>query len=547
MTEGPAPRRPLPVPGLPMLLALTLVLVYLPSLGGGFLTLDDAWLVRDSPMPGWPAGHALRTIWSDFRVATRLVLGAEYLPVRDTATWVTARLFGRSPEALRVLNLAAYVGAVLCFRAAIRATLQDRATAELTVWLFALHPVHAESVAWIAGEKDVLALLFACAALAVHARRARGQVFLVPTLVALAALSKAVTVITPALLLVGDLLARRRPARATTVASATVAAFVLLVHLRVGATVSMVAAPHGGSRIGTFLTMGPVFLRYVALAVWPPLCSLFHEVPVRTTWTADAVLAYGLLLSWLVAGLAAALRGRPLLLAALGWWVIPLLPVSQVLFPLQNVMADRYLLLSVAAPCLLVAHCVALPRERAGALPWRHAVATALVVALGAATCARANLFGSEPDLYLDAYRKEPGHPGAAYQLGWLAEQRSNVAEAEEWYARATSALASTHDARRMAASNLAKLLARRGALADAESVLATARESFPGDPKLLGNLAEVVARRGRDTEARVLYEELVRRFPSYEIGRRRYEARYGRPSLPPGGPSRVAPLQPAP
>ena len=45
--------------------------------------------------------------------------------------------------------------------------------------------------------------------------------------------------------------------------------------------------------------------------------------------------------------------------------------------------------------------------------------------------------------------------------------------------------------------------------------------------PSILGNLAEVVARQGRRDEARTLFEDLLRRFPAYEAGRKNYQAFY--------------------
>lgn len=525
----------------PALLAVTLVILYLPSLGAGFIGLDDNWLFRTNPFLNPPRLDGLERIWVDFSARTRLILGAEYLPVRDTASWLAVRASSLSPATLRCELLLLYVVAVLTFRSALLACVKSRAVAEVTAWLFALHPVHVESVAWLSGSKDVLSLLFVSAGLSTYARRARFYAWSVPLFLLLACLSKGVAVVAPALLLVTDLLASRKPEWRVVAVATLIALVAALVDVKVGASVGMVSAPYGGTHSATFWTMGTVSLRYLVVAVWPPALSLFHDVPVTSHASVKAALGYALLLGWGVAGLAALRRGSPSVLAAFLLWVIPLAPVSQLVFPLQNQMADRYLLLSVAAPCLLFSSaCVGSARaERAYAdwARWRPRAAVTFSVmapmfALAISTFVRADVFGDEARLYLDAYRKEPGHPGAAYQIGWLLESMGQAGSAESWYRRAI-ATHSTQDARARAANNLARLLARRGAVAEAEEVLVATRRSFPRDPQSLGNLAEVVYQRGRGDEARRLFDELVRRFPDYAPGRRRYEAHYGARALP--------------
>src|SRR5205085_16451 len=105
----------------------------------------------------------------DLSRETRLELGAEYLPVRDLVTWSLVRVVGVSAPGLRVAMLGLYVAAVLAWRVWFRRMLGAGMAGEIAALLFAIHPVHAESVAWLAGMKDVLALLFTGLALATYA------------------------------------------------------------------------------------------------------------------------------------------------------------------------------------------------------------------------------------------------------------------------------------------------------------------------------------------------------------------------------------------
>jgi hypothetical protein len=146
MTD-PARRRWLPIG-----LALAVGAVFSPALAGGFLNYDDPWLIQGNPVFARPLGEALGAIWLDLGRATRLQLGAEYLPLRDTSHLLEIRLLGGArPAFMHAVQLALYVAAVLLFRVALLRSLPQR-------WVAELAAVHAETVAWLAGRKDVLAL-----------------------------------------------------------------------------------------------------------------------------------------------------------------------------------------------------------------------------------------------------------------------------------------------------------------------------------------------------------------------------------------------------
>ncbi len=517
---------------LAVLLGVVVVLVYLPSLSGGFLNLDDPWLIEHNALLVG-GGHALGRIWFDLTRSTRLELGAEYLPLRDMNLWLEAHLWGLRPEALRASQLVLYLGAVFLVRGALHRTLADRRIAEVAAWVFALHPVHVESVAWLAGRKDVLALLFVGGALFAHAGRSKHRLWLVPLLLVCAALSKSMAVIGVGLLLAQDLLAGRRPDARIYAFSLLGAIGVLAIDLHVGHLVGMVQKPPGGSRLATAMTMGPVWLRYLAVLSWPPLCSIVHDVPIHTSWTAEGVAGYLLLAGWLGAGLWLWRQKKsPLCLVTFLWFFVPLLPVSQVLFPLQNLMADRYLILSVMAPALAL-----------GAFAARfHRPATlaalGCITALAAFAAQRASLFAYSEYVFADATEKTRTSTLAPYQLGmalieWRQRDKAELAF-EEVLRRAGDR---PTEAARRATNNLIVILAHKHDLGQAEQLLRRGRKLWPDDPEILGNLAEIVARRGRKAEARRLFDELVRRFPDNKRAIRSYTHRYGHPP----------PRQPAP
>jgi tetratricopeptide (TPR) repeat protein len=414
---------------------------------------------------------------------------------------------------MRLTNLGLYIFAVILMARWLEVVLGENLPALLAGFAFAVHPAHVESVAWLASRKDVLSLVCLAAALLAHARRIRHRLWLIPLLLLCAHLSKSFTVVAPALLLAQDLMLRRRPETAVYVGSIAVAVVALSLHVWVGARVGMMAAVPGGNRFATFMTMGPVWLRYVGMLVWPGALSAVHDVQIVTSWSFVALLGYALLLGWLGAGLWLwRRRQEPLWLAAWCWFVVPLLPVSQVVFPLQNLMADRYLLLSVMALALLLA--------QAATHPLGAKLAVLAVIALGMATAHRSALFADSVSLFEDATEKTKRSPIAPYLLGQALEERGDVAQAQTAYGEALRRAEPRSEMARLATTGLAASQARAGALEDAKELLERARQLWPNDPDLLTNLAVVLGALGRTEQARSLYRELVNRFPQYVAAR---------------------------
>lgn len=154
----------------PRWLAVTVLAVaavaFGPSLGGGFLADDFVYIVRfrELPWSEWP-GLFIRE-WSD---------GVWGMPLRELRPFAAlsymsdARFFGGDPLGYRLTNLLLHLLATLLVaRLAWFYSCGKVAAALVAGLLFALHPAHAEAVAWITGRVDLIgtvaALLFWLAA-----------------------------------------------------------------------------------------------------------------------------------------------------------------------------------------------------------------------------------------------------------------------------------------------------------------------------------------------------------------------------------------------
>jgi protein O-mannosyl-transferase len=127
---------------------LASVLPYLPALRGGFVW-DDEPLITANPLLRSPSG--LAEIWSGSRTA-------DYFPLTNTVFWIEHHLFGDNATGYHALNiLLQAANALLLWRVLQQLQIPGAFLAGL---IFALHPIHAESVAWISELKNMLSMFF---------------------------------------------------------------------------------------------------------------------------------------------------------------------------------------------------------------------------------------------------------------------------------------------------------------------------------------------------------------------------------------------------
>jgi len=167
---------------------------YLPALRGGLLWDDDGHLTK----PGLQSLHGLWRIWFD--------LGAtqQYYPLLHSAFWLEHRMWGGATIGYHLTNIALHA-LLACLVVMIMRRL-SLPGAWLAGFVFALHPVLVESVAWISEQKSTLSGVFYLAALLVYLHfdkdRRKSTYWLATGLFVLALLSKTVTATLPAVILV---------------------------------------------------------------------------------------------------------------------------------------------------------------------------------------------------------------------------------------------------------------------------------------------------------------------------------------------------------
>ena len=398
--------------------------------------------------------------------------------------------------------------------------------------IFALHPVHTEAVAWVAGRADVMATLFGVTAVLAHrrSRRSIGWAAVAGIAALLALLAKevaiALVVIIPSLDLLlpggaqGSRAAPAAVARAERrrrsesdsprgpVLSLAVryiplaVAFAAYAGLRVA---SIGIGLHGGSAgmglppASQVLAALGMYLRKLVMPL--PLNAYIASLPHGAFFLAAAALAVAALA--LVGGVAA--RRRDGATAALVVWVFAgIAPALAVLVKLPEVpVAERYLYFPSVGFCLLGGELVvaALSRCPNRARWLLVAAVTALLVAAAVVTTGRNRVWRSDQALWSDTVDKSPEAGLPFRSLAVVAQNAGRTKEAEVLYRQALGKR--NNDAGRITVyNNLGSMALTSGDLDTAERYYRQALAIHPL-PDCLFNLGVIALTRARDAGQR--------------------------------------------
>jgi len=397
-----------------LLLALLTAAVYARAVTNDFVGWDDEPYVTDNEfvLDGL-AGPSIAWAW-DFDTAH----GGNWHPLTSMSHMLDVELFALNPAGHHAVNVLLHVLNTLLLFGLLFRTTRALWPAALVAALFALHPLHVESVAWVSERKDVLSTAFGLGALWAYAAWTRGggwaRYVLALVLFACGLMSKPMLVTWPFVLLLFDhwplgrwpgvslrrLLLEKLPFFAVSGASA---AITFLVQRTAGAVTSdKVAFPH---RLENVLIS---YVRYLGKTFWPDdfTCLYPHTYGLAgNPWPWWGLLLGGL---FLLAITGLALRSRRYALVGWLWYLGTLVPVIGFVQVGSQGMADRYTYVPLIGVFVLIAYGGAelarTPRVRRAL-----SVFTALVlVALSARTVVQIGVWRDSRSLFENAMRVEP-------------------------------------------------------------------------------------------------------------------------------------------
>jgi Flp pilus assembly protein TadD len=175
-------------------LAVITLLAYLPAVRAAFIWNDADYVTS----PALRSLHGLWRIW--FEVGAT----EQYYPLLHSAFWVQHQLWGDAPAGYHLVNILLHAASACLFAAVLRRLAVPGAW--LAAFIFALHPVCVESVAWVSEQKNTWSLAFYLSAALAYLRyddRRHWRAYAAATfLFVLGLLSKSVTATLPPTLLV---------------------------------------------------------------------------------------------------------------------------------------------------------------------------------------------------------------------------------------------------------------------------------------------------------------------------------------------------------
>jgi tetratricopeptide (TPR) repeat protein len=500
--------------GAAALMFSALLVAYWPALHGGLLWDDDAHVTQ----PALGSLHGLWRIWFDVG-ATQ-----QYYPLLHSAFWIEHRLWGDAVFGYHLTNLLLHAGAAYLVVMIMRRL--ELPGAWLAGFLFALHPVCVEAVAWISEQKSTLSAVFYLAAALTYLHfdrtRRRSQYFIAFGLFVAAMLTKTVTATLPAALLVVFWWKRGRlewkrdvlPLLPWLAMGAAGGLFTAFVERKfVGAEGADYALTLGER----CLLAGRVIWFYLAKLVWPAnLTFIYPHWRIDPTQWWQYLFPLGVMAAavslWLV------FKPRRGALAGFLFFAGTLFPVLGFfnIYPfVYSYVADHFQYLASLGIIVPVASGLTMA---AGRIPARVSWAV-LVVALGVLTWRQSTMYRDAVTLYQETLARNPDCWMAHNNLG--TELALIPGRSSEAIAHFEAALRIKPDSARAHYDLGLNLAKRSGRLADAIPHYEEALRITPDFPEAHNNLGIALAEiPGRIPEAIAHFEAALRIKPDYQDAR---------------------------
>jgi len=499
-------------------LLLCTAVTYLRVIPFGFVNFDDNLYVFNNPhlREGFTAS-GLNWAFTSFDPDN-------WFPLTRLSHMLDYALFGLNPHWHHGVNILFHaLASVMLYgflrQATYRNTTDQRWPAAFVAAVFALHPLHVESVAWISERKDVLCAFFWFSALWAWVRYTQrpspGRYLLSLALAAAGLMSKPMIVTLPLLLPVLDLWPLRRPFSRSSflrqlpfwALSLTASILTLLAQRGVVRTLHQFSL---ADRLENAVVT--VFI-YLGKTVWPVGLSLpypWHRYsPLLALGAAFALIAISLLLLSLR-------RDRPYLAAGWFWFLITLIPVIGLVQVGAQAGADRYMYVPMVGLLIMAAWGAdEILRNLSLRLPWAKPAAAFLAAALcflfAQLTWAQQQYWEDAPTLFRHAVAVDDQNYLGWYHLGSMATDRATRYECFRIASQIRPDLSDLH-------VDVAIALFSEKRYAESIAAFEEALRLDPLDPKVRAYLGRVLATTGQTDKAIAQFRLAVRNGPDSVI-----------------------------
>jgi tetratricopeptide (TPR) repeat protein len=532
-----------------LLLALITLLVYLPVARDGFVNYDDQDYVTENSV----VQQGLT--WTGIKWAFTTGHASNWHPLTWLSHMADCELFALNPGAHHLVNVLFHTAnVVLLFLLLLRLTGELWPVAFVAA-LFAWHPLHVESVAWISERKDVLSTFFALLTLLAYtryvqkfeirnpkseARRQSSKVFYGLSLLAFACglMSKPMLVTLPFVMLLLDYWPLKRVTsdqwQVSKVLRLALEKWPFFLLATVSCVVTfLVQSQRSGDAVAS-LELVPLHYRvcnalvsyglYLLKMVWPVGLAVFYPLPDHLTWMLMAATTSAVVLIIISSFVWRAGRAHAYLPVGWLWFLGTLVPVIGLVQVGGAALADRYTYIPSIGVFIAATFGICDLADRFQCP--QKAIATAAILIL--ATCLiltenQLRYWYDSESLFAHALAVTKNNHVAHVNLGVALEQKGKLNEALAEYRAAEQLAPELYHIH----NNLGNLLDNLGHPNEALAEYRWAVLLNPGLPSLHNGAGVVLAELGRFDEAMRQFKEATRLDPTYpwahfEIGKMR-------------------------
>jgi protein O-mannosyl-transferase len=536
----------IPVWLLAALLALVTMALYWPATSHGFVSYDDGLYVTENP-------HVQGGLnWEGVKWAFVNPVASNWHPMTMLSHMLDCQLFGLNPRGHHLTSVLLHAANTVLVFLLLRGLTGALWRSVLVAALFGWHPLHVESVAWVAERKDVLSTFFGLLTLIAYTRYARRvtgdqpspgygsagrcQVtrtasfwsrvtchvspyyFLALFFFACGLMSKPMLVTLPFVLLLLDYwpLERFKPGRAWRLVMEKIPFFVLAAGMSVvtfmvqkyDGTMKMVQNLPLGARSGNALIS---YCRYLGKLFWPVDLAVFYPHP--GFWPMERVVLAGGLILGLTVLLIVKRRRYPFMLMGWLWYCGMLVPVIGLVQVGEQAMADRYAYIpSLGVLILAVWGAYELTRR------WRHHEAAlsvagfaAIILCLGL-TRQQVGYWQDDETLFRHAIEVTENNYFAHNNLGSVLGRKGQTDEAIRQFQEAIRLRPDGAEAR----YNLGSAFLEEGQTDEAINQFQEAIRLKPDFAEAHYNLGAALDKKGQIDEAIRQYQEAIRLKPDF-------------------------------
>ena len=510
------------------LVLLTLV-AYWSVLHNGFINVDDDQYVTNNfnVMSGISA-DGIAWAFTTFHAGN-------WHPLTWISIMLDCQLFGQNPTGHHLMGLLIHIANTLLLFALLSWMTGRAWRSAFVAALFAVHPLHVESVAWAAERKDVLStMLWLLTTLAYVWYTRQPQVkryLLVAGLFALGLLAKPMLVTLPLALLIVDywplgrlqvigyrLQAGRDTGQSSicNLRSAILEKIPLFALAAASCAVTFAAQRSGGAvvpldDVTLSLRLGNALISYVSYLgkmFWPRGLAIMY--PSHHDVSAASALGAAVVVAAITIAVVRLRAARPYLMAGWLWYIVTLIPVIGIVQVGNQAMADRYTYIPLIGVFVALAWGIAELGPLVSSDMWRRAAAVAagvVILALSFGTRAQVGYWRNSITLSRHALTCTSGNYIAH---GWLAAALATEGKIDAAIAECRRAVSIAPQYARPH-EKLGRMLASDGQIREA---MRECRKALEIDPKLgmahydLGRMMDTL---GNMAEARREYEEALR------------------------------------